>query len=208
MRGALKAQATTQGAGFRILTGTVTVADAGGADARPCCSASRRPSGSSGSRSDRDSARGRRQLAFGQLRRDRSTTSTKADVILSLDADFLCTAARRRDFATPRAFADAPASRGRHPGSMNRLYVVESDATNTGAKADHRLPLRAAEIEAVRARHRRQAGARRRRAAAHGRDGTQNWIDAVVKDLQAAAAALWWWPANTSRPRCTRWRTR
>ena len=31
---------------------------------------------------------------------------------------------------------------------MNRLYVVESTATATGAKADHRLPLRAAEVEA------------------------------------------------------------
>ena len=30
---------------------------------------------------------------------------------------------------------------------MNRLYVLESTPSNTGAMADHRLPLRAAEIE-------------------------------------------------------------
>ncbi len=30
---------------------------------------------------------------------------------------------------------------------MNRLYAVESTPTNTGAMADHRLRLRAAEIE-------------------------------------------------------------
>ena len=30
---------------------------------------------------------------------------------------------------------------------MNRLYVVEPMPTPTGAKADHRLPLRAGDIE-------------------------------------------------------------
>jgi molybdopterin-containing oxidoreductase family iron-sulfur binding subunit len=30
---------------------------------------------------------------------------------------------------------------------MNRLYVVESTPTTTGAKADHRLPLRGSRIE-------------------------------------------------------------
>ena len=30
---------------------------------------------------------------------------------------------------------------------MSRLYVAESTPSSTGAKADHRLPLRAAEIE-------------------------------------------------------------
>ncbi len=31
---------------------------------------------------------------------------------------------------------------------MLRFYAVESTPTNTGGKADHRLPLRASEIEA------------------------------------------------------------
>src|SRR5262249_48714015 len=38
----------------------------------------------------------------------------------------------------------------RRPGgdvAMNRLYVVESTPTATGARADHRLPLMAAEVE-------------------------------------------------------------
>ena len=30
---------------------------------------------------------------------------------------------------------------------MNRLYAVESSPTTTGAIADHRLPLRAAQVE-------------------------------------------------------------
>ena len=33
--------------------------------------------------------------------------------------------------------------------TMNRLYVVETAVTNTGAKADHRLALRASEIEVL-----------------------------------------------------------
>src|SRR5208283_434308 len=32
--------------------------------------------------------------------------------------------------------------------TMNRLYVVESTPTVTGAMADHRLPLRASDVEA------------------------------------------------------------
>src|SRR5207253_4905981 len=66
-----------------------------------------------------------------------------ADVILSLDADFLYAgfpgfARYARDFAKRRN-PDA--------GQMSRLYVVESTPSSTGAKADHRLPLRAIEIE-------------------------------------------------------------
>ncbi len=42
-------------------------------------------------------------------------------------------------------FCQAPQSRC---GEMNRLYVVESTPSSTGARADHRLPVRAVEIEA------------------------------------------------------------
>jgi len=65
-----------------------------------------------------------------------------ADVIVSLDADFLSAGFPGnvryiRDFAKKRN-PDAP---------MNRLYVIESNPSATGAKADHRLPMRAAEID-------------------------------------------------------------
>ena len=67
---------------------------------------------------------------------------SKADVIVSLDADFLYAGFPGnvryvRDFASKRN-PDA---------EMSRLYVVESTPSSTGAKADHRLPLRAVEIE-------------------------------------------------------------
>jgi MoCo/4Fe-4S cofactor protein with predicted Tat translocation signal len=64
-----------------------------------------------------------------------------ADVVLSLESDFLGTGPSMprmvRDFATRR----------RGKGS-NRLYVVESTPSITGAKADHRRPMAPREIEA------------------------------------------------------------
>src|SRR5207248_2216569 len=67
---------------------------------------------------------------------------------------------------------------------MNRLYVVETGVTNTGAKADHRLALRAGEIEgfarAVAAKLGvSSAGAASAVAATH-----EKWINAVANDLQ------------------------
>ncbi|MBI3896408.1 MAG: TAT-variant-translocated molybdopterin oxidoreductase [Acidobacteria bacterium] len=67
-----------------------------------------------------------------------------AQVILSLDADFLSSGAGCVRYA--REFA----SRRRPPEGetfMSRLYVVECTPSNTGTKADHRLPLRASEME-------------------------------------------------------------
>ena len=68
-----------------------------------------------------------------------------ADVILSLDADFLaCGPAQSR---LAREFA-ARRREGASGGAMSRLYVVESSMTATGARADHRKPVKAADIEA------------------------------------------------------------
>ena len=74
-----------------------------------------------------------------------------ADVIVSLDADFL-------GCGFPggvRYTAEFTAGRrvrtdleGADNADMNRLYVIEPALTNTGAKADHRLALRAGDIEA------------------------------------------------------------
>ncbi len=69
----------------------------------------------------------------------------KADVIVSLDADFLTTGPGHtryaREFSSRRAI-DGPASK------LNRLYVVECTPSSTGSMADHRKPLRASEVEA------------------------------------------------------------
>ena len=69
----------------------------------------------------------------------------KADVILSLDADFLTTGPGHTRYA--REFSSRRAIEG--PDSkLNRLYVVECTPTSTGSMADHRKALRASEVEA------------------------------------------------------------
>ena len=92
----------------------------------------------------RDTVREGSKLAFGEYV-NTVYHLDQADVIVSLDADFLTAgpgAVRyARDFANKRRVT-GPES------TMNRLYVVESTPTVTGAMADHRLPLRASDVEA------------------------------------------------------------
>jgi Fe-S-cluster-containing dehydrogenase component len=163
------------GASFRILTGTVT---------SPTLAAQIQnvlkqipgakwhqwePAGS-------DSAREGAKLAFGRY------VSTvyrpeKADVILSLDADFLASGPghigymkefyRRRKLTGPS-------------DTMNRLYVVEPTPSVTGSSADHRLPLRASDVGQF----------ARGLAALVGLGGSatlspaaEKWLDAVASDL-------------------------
>ncbi|HEX9370845.1 MAG TPA: TAT-variant-translocated molybdopterin oxidoreductase, partial [Roseiflexaceae bacterium] len=92
----------------------------------------------------RDSSLEGARLAFGQpvntlYRFD------QAAAILSLDADFLIerpgSLRYARDFISGRLVRDGQKA-------MNRLYVVESTPTITGAMADHRLPLKAGAVEA------------------------------------------------------------
>lgn len=91
-----------------------------------------------------DAARAGSKLAFGEEVAPLHHLD-KADVVLSLDADFLAWGpARLRD---ARAFAESREA-GAKPGStrMSRLYVVEAAPTITGAMADHRLPIQAHRI--------------------------------------------------------------
>ncbi|WP_397570513.1 TAT-variant-translocated molybdopterin oxidoreductase [Schlesneria sp. T3-172] len=73
----------------------------------------------------------------------------RAKTILSLDADFLTSMPGSlrytRDFIDRRRAGAADP----HAVTMNRLYTVESTPSLTGAQADHRLALRAFEIETV-----------------------------------------------------------
>src|SRR2546430_12506029 len=84
------------------------------------------------------------QMAFGQPV-ETTYKLDAADVIVSLDADFLYagfpgTTRYARDFAKRRD----PDS-----GNMSRFYAIESTPTNTGAKADHRLPVKARDVEQI-----------------------------------------------------------
>lgn len=69
-----------------------------------------------------------------------------AEVVVSLDADFLTNGPGSlryaRDFMSKRRLTSGA-------NEMNRLFVAESTLTTTGAKADHRLPIKAGEIDAL-----------------------------------------------------------
>jgi MoCo/4Fe-4S cofactor protein with predicted Tat translocation signal len=84
-------------------------------------------------------------LAFGKPHRVHYNF-TEAKVIVSLDGDFVSMA------SFPNALANARGLiHGRVPddGEMNRLYVIESYFSITGATGDHRLALRSEQIKAV-----------------------------------------------------------
>jgi molybdopterin-containing oxidoreductase family iron-sulfur binding subunit len=112
----------------------------------------------------------------------------KADVIVSLDSDFLYSgpgAVRyAHDFASRRN-AEAPGAR------MNRLYVIEQGVSTTGAMADHRLALRAADL----------VGFATHLASMMGVPGAKEhqvptmagvpsgWMEALVRDLRSHGAS-------------------
>jgi molybdopterin-containing oxidoreductase family iron-sulfur binding subunit len=140
IRGPLSAQKALQGAGIRILTPTIsspTLAD----QLRNFLKIYPQAKWHVYEPVNRDNVLEGAKLAFGQPVETRYDFS-KADVIVSLDADFLYAGFPGnvryiRDFAKRRN-PDAP---------MNRLYVIESTPTTTGSKADHRFPVRAGEVE-------------------------------------------------------------
>ena len=69
----------------------------------------------------------------------------KADVILSLESDFLAWGPARLKDARAFAARREPRTEGRR-ASMNRLYVVESTPSLTGAAADHRLAITSRDV--------------------------------------------------------------
>ena len=179
MRSALSAQAARQGVRVRILSETV---------ASPTLAAQiqeflmRFPQAKwvQWEPVGRHNAREGSRVAFGDYV-DAQYAIENADIILALDADFLCTGASGLKHS--RAFA----SRRRFDGDraqINRLYSVESSPTNTGSRADHRLPLRASEIEAFARAVATQLGVG---GVAGGTvpDAASRWIGPLVKDLQA-----------------------
>ncbi len=93
---------------------------------------------------NRDSARIASKAALGDFY-DAQYKLENADVILSLDADFLTSNAFPGFLPMSAAYAERHRYQGGKP--MNRLYVVESMPTVTGAKAEHRLPLKPSDIE-------------------------------------------------------------
>ncbi|RPH38242.1 molybdopterin oxidoreductase, partial [bacterium] len=181
IRPVLDAQLALQGSGLRILTETVTSPTL----ASQCQALLQRfpqarwhqydPAGS-------DAMREGARLAFGNYL-DTYYRIDAADVIFSLDSDFLCYGPASLRYS--REFASRRKPR-QSEGSMNRLYVAESSATNTGATADHRLPLKPSQIEQAARLLAREIGLEAVQASRMTlSDKQQRWVIAVAKDLQA-----------------------
>jgi molybdopterin-containing oxidoreductase family iron-sulfur binding subunit len=171
---ALKA---TQGAGLRFLTGAVSSPTFGW----QMKAVQRLYPQSKWHRWDpvnRDGARAGSKLAFGAYY-DSIYKFEAADVVVSLDADFLSGSwfpgfvRYARDFMRGRKLDKGE--------KMNRLYVAESSPSTTGAKADSRLVLRPSEVDSV-----ARALAAKVGVAAQGgqlNEAQQKWVDAVAADL-------------------------
>jgi MoCo/4Fe-4S cofactor protein with predicted Tat translocation signal len=108
----------------------------------------------------------------------------EADVIVSLDADFLSGAAFPGFHKLVRQYAE----RRKNPEKLNRLYSIESTPTTTGLKAEHRLGLRASEIPAFAAELAKAVGVAGVEAPAYAwTDEQKKYLAALVKDLKAHA---------------------
>src|ERR1700758_1518455 len=94
---------------------------------------------------NQDSSRAASKAAFGSYT-DAQYKLEEADVILSLDADFLGGIAHPGFL--PLAAGYAERRRYEEGKPMNRLYVVESMPTVTGLRAEHRLALKPSMIAA------------------------------------------------------------
>jgi MoCo/4Fe-4S cofactor protein with predicted Tat translocation signal len=108
-----------------------------------------------------------------------------ADVIVSLDADFLSSAS----YPGFHKLVGDYAKRRKDPANgMNRLYSVESTPTTTGMKAEHRLGLRASEVPAFAAALAAQVGAPIAGAPPYAWTAEQEkFLAALVKDLKASS---------------------
>src|SRR3984885_14553500 len=176
IRGPLSAQKPLQGAGIRILTTTIsspTLAD----QLHSFLKVYPQAKWHVYEPVNRDNVLEGAKMAFGQPVETRYDFE-KADVIVSLDADFLYAG-----FPGNVKYIRDFASRRNPDATMNRLYVIESTPTTTGAKADHRLPVRATNLE----------GLVRGLAAGFGSSGTAtggmgepaNFFAMLAQDLEA-----------------------
>src|SRR5947209_5838633 len=131
----------------------------------------------------RDEAREGARLAFGD---DVETLYRfdRADVVLSLGADFLSSGPASVRYA--RDFVSKRRVRAGAQADMNRLYVVECTPSCTGAMADHRLPIKASEIESFARAVAAGLGIQTVEQTANQQSaiGNRQWVAALVRDLE------------------------
>ena len=121
-----------------------------------------------------DTARAASKAAFGDYY-DTQYKLEDADVILSLDADFLSGIGFPGFLPMAAAFGER--RRYEEGKTMNRLYVVETMPSVTGFKADHRIGLKPSEVDAL-------ANALAGGGGAVTNPGAQKFLAAVLDDLK------------------------
>ncbi|MGO9072929.1 MAG: TAT-variant-translocated molybdopterin oxidoreductase, partial [Terriglobales bacterium] len=139
LRGPMSAEKSMAGGGVRILTQTVTSPTLA-VQIRDYLAVNPQAKWHVYEPINRDNVYDGAKLAFGEPVETRYDLS-KADVIVSLDADFLYAG-----FPGSARYTHDFAARRNPDANMNRLYVVESTPSSTGMKADHRWPVRASEV--------------------------------------------------------------
>src|SRR3569832_2423426 len=175
MRSALDEQRSKQGAGIRILTESI-ISPTLGQQMKELQTALPQAKWHQWQPANNDNSRAGAVVAFGQP----VNTTYRFDLaqrILSLDCDFLSPifpgyVRYSREFISRRQVTEKNQE-------MNRLYVVETTPSNTGAIADHAWEVKPSEFEGI---------ARTIAAAASAQSASLSsslpWIGPLVSDLQ------------------------
>jgi MoCo/4Fe-4S cofactor protein with predicted Tat translocation signal len=140
---------------------------------------------------NQDSSRAASKAAFGSYT-DAQYKLEEADVILSLDADFLGGIGHPGFLPLAAGFGE----RHRYEAgkTMNRMYVVETMPTVTGFKADHRLALKPSEISTF-------AIALANGSAPQGASAeAQKFFSVLLSDLKAAGGRCVVIPGEQASP--------
>ncbi|HEY0367517.1 MAG TPA: TAT-variant-translocated molybdopterin oxidoreductase, partial [Pyrinomonadaceae bacterium] len=173
MRSVLDEQRPKQGAGIRFLTESI-ISPALGQQINDLRTALPQAKWHQWQPANQDNTRAGAVMAFG----DPVNTTYRFDLaqrILSLDCDFLSPTfpgyvRYSREFISRRQVTE-------QSREMNRLYVLETTPSNTGAMADHAWEVKPSEFEAIA----RAIGAGLMQSAS---GASLPWIDPVVRDLQ------------------------
>jgi len=181
LRGVVDAQKTKGGEGLRVLSGA-TSSPSFVAQMQEFLKTYPKAKWYQWEAVNRDNVYAGAQMAFGQ---PVETLYDFSKVVLSLDGDFLSSGfpgfhKYTRDF-----------SRRRRPElkeEMLRFYAVESATTNTAAKADHRLHVKASEVEGFARAVASTLGVTQ--AGGEIKSSQKKFADALVKDLQANRGAV------------------
>jgi len=135
--------AKTNGRGLRLLTQTITSPSLG-AQIQQLLAAYPGMQWHQWEPVNRDNVREGLRMAFGNYV-NAVYHFDKANVVVSLDADFTSTGPGHLRYA--RDFAERRKVRRGKSGPMNRLYSIDSGLSSTAGIADHRYPVKPSEVE-------------------------------------------------------------